>query len=98
MVPVVADADSLFGGTTRGMHIHLDYQGLIRLHWSPLIIDDMARPWCKPDSIRWRICLVICADGRLTARSICTLRIQSRLTATVLDSIAPASRRLDTNP
>ena len=42
-VPVVADADTLFGGTTRGLLIHLDYQGLIRLHWSPLILDEMSR-------------------------------------------------------
>ena len=42
-VPVVADADTLFDGTTRGLLIHLDYQGLIRLHWSPLILDEMSR-------------------------------------------------------
>lgn len=43
VVAVVADADTLFGGTTRGLLIHLDYQGLIRLHWSPLILDEMSR-------------------------------------------------------
>lgn len=43
VVPVVADADTLFGGITRGLLIHLDYQGLIRLHWSPLILDEMSR-------------------------------------------------------
>ena len=43
MVPVVADADTLFGATTRGLLIHLDYQGLIRLHWSPLILDELSR-------------------------------------------------------
>lgn len=42
-IAVVADADTLFGGTTRGLLIHLDYQGLIRLHWSPLILDEMSR-------------------------------------------------------
>ena len=42
-VPVVADADTLFGGTTRGLLIHLDDQGLTRLHWSPLILDEMSR-------------------------------------------------------
>ena len=40
---VVADADTLFGSTTRGLLIHLDYQGLIRLHWSPLILNEMSR-------------------------------------------------------
>ena len=42
VVPVVADADTLFGATTRGLLIHLDYQGLIRLHWSPLILHEMS--------------------------------------------------------
>lgn len=43
MVPVVADADTLFGGTTRGLLIHLDYLGLIRLHWSPIILGELSR-------------------------------------------------------
>lgn len=43
MIPVVADADTLFGATTRGLLIHLDYQGLIRLHWSPMILDELSR-------------------------------------------------------
>lgn len=43
MIPVVADADTLFGGTTRGLLIHLDYLGLIRLHWSALILDELSR-------------------------------------------------------
>lgn len=42
-IPVVADADVLFGATTRGLLIHLDYQGVIRLHWSALILDEMSR-------------------------------------------------------
>ena len=54
MVPVVADADTLFGATTRGLLIHLDYQGVIRLHWSPLILDEMSRALVdtgrKPDA------------------------------------------------
>ena len=43
MKPVVADADTLFGATTRGLLIHLDYRGLIRLHWSSLILDELSR-------------------------------------------------------
>ena len=43
MIPVVADADTLFGATTRGLLIHLDYDGVIRLHWSPLILDELSR-------------------------------------------------------
>lgn len=42
-VPVVADADTLFGGSTRGLLINLDYAGVIRLHWSALILDEMSR-------------------------------------------------------
>lgn len=42
-IPVVADADVLFGATTRGLLIHLDYAGAIRLHWSALILDEMSR-------------------------------------------------------
>lgn len=42
-VAVVADADTLFGAATRGLLIHLDYQGLIRLHWRALILDEMSR-------------------------------------------------------
>lgn len=49
MIPVVADADTLFGATTRGLLIHLDYQGLIRLHWSPLILDELSRALVHPD-------------------------------------------------
>ena len=43
MILVVADADTLFGATTRGLLIHLDYRGLIRLHWSALILDELSR-------------------------------------------------------
>lgn len=54
MIPLVADADTLFGATTRGLLIHLDDQGLIRPHWSPLILDEMSRALVdtgrKPDA------------------------------------------------
>ena len=43
MTPVVADADVLFGATTRGLLIHLDFLGLIRLHWSALILAELSR-------------------------------------------------------
>lgn len=46
-IPVIADADTLFGATTRGFLINLDYQGLIHLHWSPLILDEMSRALVK---------------------------------------------------
>jgi len=42
-IPVVADADVLFPATTRGLLIYLDYQGLLALHWSPLILDGVSR-------------------------------------------------------
>jgi hypothetical protein len=54
VIPVVADADTLFGATTRGLLIHLDYQRVIRLHWSPLILDELSRALVdtgrKPDT------------------------------------------------
>jgi hypothetical protein len=40
---VVADADTLFGGTTRGFLIHLSFCRVIELHWSPLILSEMSR-------------------------------------------------------
>lgn len=42
-VSVVADADTLFGGTTRALLIHLDYEGLIQVHWSSNILEEMSR-------------------------------------------------------
>lgn len=39
---MVADAETLFRGTTRALLIHLDYRGLIRLHWSPLLLGEMS--------------------------------------------------------
>ena len=44
---VAADADVLYGGTTRALLIYLDYHGLIRLHWSPLLITEMSRALVK---------------------------------------------------
>jgi hypothetical protein len=40
--PVVADADTLFGATTRALLIYLDYHGLIHLHWSPLLLHELS--------------------------------------------------------
>lgn len=40
---VVADADTLFPAATRGLLIYLDYAGLIRLHWSFMILDELSR-------------------------------------------------------
>ena len=54
VIPVVADADTRFGATTRALLIHLDYQGLIRLHWISLILDELSRALVdtgrKPDA------------------------------------------------
>jgi PIN domain len=51
---VVADANVLFGATTRGLLIHLDYLRLVRLHWSPLILGELSRALVdtgrKPDT------------------------------------------------
>jgi hypothetical protein len=40
-IPVVADAETLFRATTRALLIHLDYGGLVKLHWSPLLLAEM---------------------------------------------------------
>ena len=42
-IAVVADADTLFPAATRGLLIYLDYQGVIKLHWSVLILDEVSR-------------------------------------------------------
>lgn len=41
-VVVVPDADTLFGGTTRALLIFLDYQKVLRVHWSPRILGEMS--------------------------------------------------------
>ncbi|MBE0547992.1 MAG: PIN domain-containing protein [Rubrivivax sp.] len=90
MIPVVADADALFGATTRGLLIHLDYQGLIRLHWSPLILDELSRALVdtgrKPDaeSARRHEQLLRAA---LPQAEIPTQRVQAQFA-----SVAPAMR------
>jgi hypothetical protein len=64
VIPVVADAETLFGATTRGLPIHLDFEGLIRLHWSPLILDEMSCALVdtgrKPDAVS----VITAPDGR----------------------------------
>lgn len=42
-VPRCRRRHPLFGATTRGLLIHLDDQGVTRLHWSPLNLDEMSR-------------------------------------------------------
>ena len=90
MIPVIADADTLFGATTRGLLIHLDYQGLIRLHWSPLILDELSRALVdtgrKPDaeSARRHEHLMRAA---LPQAEIPTRQVQARFA-----SVAPAMR------
>lgn len=39
---VVADADVLFGATTRALLIYLDYDGILKLHWSAEILQEMS--------------------------------------------------------
>ena len=94
MIPVVADADTLFGATTRGLLIHLDYQGPIRLHWSPLILQEMSRALIetgrKPDhaSARQHEQLMRAA---LPGAEIPTRRVQAYL-ADVQQAMRSASR------
>jgi hypothetical protein len=81
VIPVVADADTLFGATTRGLLIHLDYQGLIRLHWSPLIVDELSRALVdtgrKPDAESARRHEQLMRDA-LPQAEITTLEVQAQ--------------------
>ena len=45
--PVVADADTLYPAATRGLLVQLDLHGLIRLHWSPLLLEEAMRALVK---------------------------------------------------
>jgi len=90
VIPVVADADTLFGATTRGLLIHLDYQGLIRLHWSPLILDELSRALVdtgrKPDAESARRHEQLMRDA-LPQAEITTLEVQAQFAR-----VAPAMR------
>jgi PIN domain len=90
VIPVVADADTLLGATTRGLLIHLDYQGLIRLHWSPLILDELSRALVdtsrKPDTESARRHEQLKRDA-LPPAEITTLEVQAQFAR-----VAPAIR------
>lgn len=90
MTPVVADADTLFGATTRGLLIHLDYQGLIRLHWSPLILDELSRALIdtgrKPDAESAR------RHEQLMRAALPQAEIPTQQVQTRFASVAPAMR------
>ena len=90
MIPVVADADTLFGATTRGLLIHLDYQGLIRLHWSPLILDEMSRALVdtgrKPDAESAR------RHEQLMRAALPQAEIPTRQVQVQFANVAPAMR------
>ena len=89
-VPVVADADTLFGGTTRGLLIHLDYLGLIRLHWSELILAEMSRALVKHG--RKRDTAAAKAHEALMNRSVPHAAIDVALVQAQFKTVAPAVR------
>ena len=90
MIPVVADADTLFGATTRGLLIHLDYQGQIRLHWSPLILDELSRALVdtgrKPDAESAR------RHEQLMRAALPQAEIPTRQVQAQFANVAPAMR------
>ena len=90
MIPVVADADTLFGATTRGLLIHLDYQGLVRLHWSPLILDELSRALVdtgrKPDAESAR------RHEQLMRAALPQAEIPTRQVQVQFANVAPAMR------
>jgi PIN domain len=90
VIPVVADADTLFGATTRGLLIHLDYHGLIRLHWSPLILDELSRALVdtgrKPDAESAR------RHDQLMRAALPQAEISTRQVQAQFANVAPAMR------
>lgn len=90
MIPVVADADTLFGATTRGLLIHLDYQGLIRLHWSPLILDELSR--ALVDTGRKLDAESARRHERLMRAALPHAEIPTQLVQAQFASVAPAMR------
>lgn len=90
MIPVVADADTLFGATTRGLLIHLDYQGLIRLHWSPLILDEMSR--ALVDTGRKKDAASARRHEQLMRSALPQAEIQTQQVQAQFASVAPAMR------
>ncbi len=90
MIPVVADADTLFGATNRGLLIHLDYQGLIRLHWSPLILDEMSR--ALVDTGRKRDAASARRHEQLMRAALPQAEVPTRRVQAQFASVAPAMR------
>jgi hypothetical protein len=90
VIRVVADADTVFGATTRGLLIHLDDQGLIRLHWSPLILDELSRALVdtgrKPDAESAR------RHEQLPRAALPQAEIPTRQVQAQFASVAPAMR------
>lgn len=90
MIPVVADADTLFGATTRGLLIHLDGRGLIRLHWSPLILEELSRALVdtgrKPDAESAR------RHEQLMRAALPQAEIPTRQVQVQFANVAPATR------
>ncbi len=83
-IPVIADADTLFGATTRGFLINLDYQGLIHLHWSPLILEEMSRALVdtgrKPDDAAAKANEALMRQA-LPAAEVATVDVQEQFKA-----------------
>lgn len=90
MIPVVADADSLFGANTRGLLIHLDDRGRIRRHWSPQILDEPSRALVdtgrKPDAEPAR------RHEQLTRAALPQAEIPTQQVQAQFSSAAPAMR------
>jgi len=90
VIPVVADTDTLFGATTRGLLVHQDNQGAIRLHGSPLILDELSRALVdtgrKPDAEAAR------KHEHLLRAALPQAEIPTELVQTQFATVAPAMR------
>lgn len=90
MIPVVADADTLFAATTRGLLVYLDYQGLLKLHWTSLILEEMSRALVdtgrKTSAVETRV-----LEDRLNA-ALPTAMLDTRDVQRMFASVQPALR------
>lgn len=90
MIPVVADADTLFAATTRGLLVYLDYQGLLKLHWTSLILEEMSRALVdtgrKANAVETRV-----LEDRLN-NALPTAMLDTRDVQRMFASVQPALR------
>jgi len=90
VIPVVADADTLFAATTRGLLVYLDYQGVLKLHWTSMILEEMSRALVetgrKANAVETRV-----LEDRLNT-ALPTAMLDTRDVQRMFASVQPALR------